>query len=52
MKHKNVEILIIPVEEKKAKSQVGFDPDSFADSLKVKNLDKELKLIRREWDRR
>ncbi|MCX5901059.1 MAG: hypothetical protein NTX06_10070 [Proteobacteria bacterium] len=52
MKHKNVELLIIPVEEQTAKSQIGFDPDSFAGSLKVKNLDKELTMIRNEWERR
>ncbi|MBN2107654.1 MAG: hypothetical protein JW832_09515 [Deltaproteobacteria bacterium] len=52
MKHKNVELLIIPVEEQTAKSQLGFDPDSFAGSLKVKNLEKELTMIRSEWDRR
>jgi hypothetical protein len=52
MKHKNVEILIVPVEEQTAKSQIEFDPDLFAGSLKVKNLDKELAMIRSEWDRR
>jgi len=52
MKHKNVELLIIPIEKQTAKLQIGFDPDSFAGSLKVKNIEKELTMIRNEWDRR
>jgi hypothetical protein len=52
MKHKNVELLIIPVEEQTAKAKIEFDPDSFSGSLKVKNIDKELTMIRSEWDRR
>jgi len=52
MKHKNVELLIIPIGEQAAKAQAVFDPDSFAGSLTIKNIDRELKKIRSEWDRR
>ena len=48
LKNKKVEILILPLEEKKE-----FDPEKFKGitNLKEKNLKKELEDMREEWER-
>lgn len=48
-KHKKVEILILPVDEKKEE----FNPEEFKGSLNIKKeeLEEELQHIRNEWER-
>ena len=52
LRHKKVELFIFPIEEQKKPVATKFDPDTFAGSLKLNNPDKEIAMLRREWDRR
>ena len=44
LKHKQVEVLVLPVEEKQEK--VSFDPEEFKGVLKIENVEEEIKAIR------
>ncbi len=49
LKHKQVEVLVLPVEEEKDIEK--FNPEEFRGVLNIENVEEEVKAIREEWDR-
>jgi predicted metalloenzyme YecM len=52
-KDQKVEVLILPLPEEKKKKKKEFNPDDFIGVLKIdsKELEKEIKSMRDEWER-
>ena len=51
LKHRNVELLIIPLEDESAQRSEPFDPQEYAGVLHIENLEAEINSIRNEWER-
>jgi len=51
LKHREVEILIFPIEGTSKKPKNKFNPDEYAGVLHIKNIEHEIRSLRDEWER-
>ncbi len=51
LKHQKVEILVLPIGRKERKSDRVFNPGEFVGVLNIKDIDKEIRALRDEWER-
>jgi hypothetical protein len=51
LRHKKVEVLILPLEEDNKKEGKKFNPKEFRGILRNNNLEDDINAIRNEWER-